>query len=181
MSDQKYKPLSEMADQIVRLTNKGDELEARLDGYRVTNDTLRASLHDLQKRHEEAKLSLEVALEKIVEMAFKNREQGGHEAGKLQSDRDAALIQAARLREALKLLLGSCIYDDGELTVPSRYVVHGATAALATPGPSLAEIKAEALEEAVADLKSFFSPHEAVELAWTRLIDRATLLRGGEK
>jgi hypothetical protein len=148
---------------------------------------LRLSLHDLEKRHEEAKLSLEVALEKIVEMAFKNREQGGYEAEKLQSDRNAAIARAAGLRKALELLLWACV-DDGELTVPMRCFVHEATAALDPPGPSLAEIKAEALEE-VAN----FSTHTITlydERGWCytkpvvlveAILAEAARLRGGVK
>jgi hypothetical protein len=101
-----------------------DDWRIMYEGQEQDMAKLRTSLHDLEKRHEEAKLSLEVA----------------------QRERNAAIARAAGLRKALELLLWSCVHDDGGLTVPSRCVAHEATAALDPPGPSLGEIKAEALE-----------------------------------
>jgi len=115
----------------------------------VINKELRNHLGVVERRNEELKLALEVARREMdearAEAAYWKKASdafAGHceEACKqlegAKADRDAARTQAAGLREALMLLLGSCLYDDGGLTVPSKYVVHGATAALAVPGPT---------------------------------------------
>jgi hypothetical protein len=91
-------------------------------------------------------------------------------------ERNSAIARAAGLRQALELLLWSCVPNGGELTVPSRCVVHEVTAALDPRGPSIGEIKAEALER----LAESHGPHF---LSWreVQVIVRAEAarLRGG--
>jgi uncharacterized coiled-coil DUF342 family protein len=102
-----------------------------LGGLRNATDTLRDSLHYLEKRHEESKLALEAALRERDE-ATDETEQAITQKGFLRADRDAAIAQAAGLREALSesqstmldALLGNGISDEYARKVSS---------ALATP------------------------------------------------
>jgi hypothetical protein len=120
---------------------------------------LRASLHDLEKRHEEAKLSLEVAqrerdtaeqmlrdcrtrCERMKTMEGLSIDECAARQLWAEQSRDAALAQAARLREALQYAKGQFDSHAGE-----DYASSVCAAALAHPGPSLAEIKAEALAD----------------------------------
>jgi septal ring factor EnvC (AmiA/AmiB activator) len=92
-----------------------DALEQRLDRYRLTCDTLRASLHDLEKRHEETKLALEVAqrerdtaeqmlrdcrarCERMKTMEGLSIDECAARQLWAEQSRDAALAQAAGLR-----------------------------------------------------------------------------------
>ena len=108
-----------------------EELEARLDGYRATCKTLRATLHRTELRNDELKLEAQLA----------RRERDEAKAWKVEYIRQVA-EKDEQVAEVHGLL----------------FKAEAARAALATPGPSIAEIKAEALEVVATALSAYVAP-----------------------
>ncbi len=130
-----------------------------------------ASLATAEKEREEAKLALEEAQRDLAEMTRCCKENGDAwvaekcesavrkgqlltEIGLTEQQRDAAIAQAAGLREALEKIDVNADYNPPRLDDASDGMAFGkwqqaeiARVALATPGPSLAEIKAGAKAE----------------------------------
>lgn len=132
-------------------------------------------------------VAAEVALERLRDAAEKHLDMDhNHEAGLIpfgtrgwlrRVAKDLPDLTAARelirkageaeglamlvteLREALSLLIGSCIYYSGDLTVPSKYVVISAKAALALTLPEAAQRVAEWKEKATFDYTKFDLQH----------------------
>ena len=124
-------------------------MSERYDGLKENCDTLRASLHDMEKRHEEKTAALEVARRDRDE-ANELLRQTTKQLAECINDRDTALAQAAGLRDALtqvSTLAGNWQTQDQIYDIMR--------AALDTPGPTIGEIKAgaDALDE-VAVLKA---------------------------
>ena len=127
-------------------------MSERYDGLQADCGALRASLHDLEKRHEEKTAALEVAQRERdearawkVEYRRQVAEKDEQVAEvhlllfKAEADRDTALAQAAGLREALTQV---CKLAGNWQTQDQIYDI--IREALATPGPTIGEIKAEA-------------------------------------
>jgi hypothetical protein len=103
----------------------------------LINKELRATLHRVEKRNEELELG--------VQLARRERDEAKAQAaalrdllGKLANEADALRIEEYSIRELVGNTNWSCL----------RLRIDEARSALATPGPSIAERKAEALEAA---------------------------------
>ncbi len=158
-----------------------------LDGLRNTNDTLRASIGRVEKRNEELELALEVARREASTAKFamnnwmETAENYATHCGaaceqleQAEADRDAALAQMAGLREALekvKKFAGNWTTQD--------LIYHIMRDALATPGPCLGEIKAEALERLAEGNDEAISQMTSPRASAQVLRAEAARLRGG--
>ena len=150
------------------IMTKADIIANTLDGLRNTNDTLRASLATAEKALEVARRERDEANE-LLRQATKS-------LAECINDREAALAQAAGLREALtqvSRLAGNWQTQDQIYDI--------IRVALATPGPTIGELQAEALEELAEHNDDAISKMTS-QRAFARVLRaEAARLRGGPR